>query len=177
MKSILLAFGLFLIGTGCAPTLSPFTEKLYTNQNWTKEDLSKIQFYVDEPILLYRRVSDASTEIIQGKVRIEQGQKIEEVIIPRGTPGVYLFSPKGEHLAIGFDPEHTDRYLIFGPNPKARGAYTLLGKDWGRQEGTVTYGGTAYQTRAQAGLTALMIDVRKAGSTQVSRSTVRGRRL
>lgn len=177
MKYFLIALGLLFWGAGCSPTLSPFTEKMYTNQNWTKEDLSKIQFYVDEPIVLYRRVSDASTEIIQGKVRIEQGQKIEEIIIPRGTPGVYLFSPKGEHMAIGFDAEHSDRYLIFGPNPKARGTYTLLGRDWGKQEGTVTYGGAAYQTRAQAGFTALMIDVKRAGSTQVSRSTVKGRKL
>lgn len=163
-------FSLVLMLTACSPQLSYFTQRLYEENRWTDNELKDIQFYVSRDIVLRRQVRDGSSEIVEGKIRMKDGRKVEEIVIPRGTPGVFVFSPKFKRLAISFEAGDKDKYLMFGPNPKVENKYVLLASEWDRRQGKVTYDNRAYYVDADDAFAALMVDLKR-----VSRVSVRSR--
>ncbi len=177
LKTIAL-LGIVLMGvTSCSPRLTPFTQELYYQNNWSEHELKKIQFYLSRDIVLYRNVTEGSSTIESGKIRMVKGQKVEELVIPSGTPGVMVFSPKDDRFAISFEDNNDERYLIFGPNPKIDNKYTLRAKEWKRRQGTVRYEGREYITDRESAYAALMVDLRKIKKTQVKRRVADGRKL
>ena len=144
----------------CGPRLTPFTQRFYESYNFDESDLKKIQFYVSEDIVLRRALDGGNVEISEGKVRVVDGRKVDEIVIPRGTPGVLLFIPKEDRFAVSFEERGTDKYLMFGPNKKLNNQYAMLATDWDRRSGTVNYGGKKYHTSGGSGLARLMIDLR-----------------
>lgn len=84
-KLIFLSF-IFLGLIACSPTLTPFSQKLYDDQKWSLEELQKIQFYLSDDIVLYRKVASGETTIKNGKIKMVNGEKIEEVIFKKGIP-------------------------------------------------------------------------------------------
>ena len=173
----LVALALALAGVACSPRLTPMSDDLRRENRWTERELGKIQFYLSEDIVLSRERRAGSTRIQGGRVRVENGRDIEEVVFKRGTPGVALFMPKDDQIAIGFDASRDDRYLMFGSNPKQGGDYTLLAKDWKRYRGDVTYAGEVWQVSASAADVKLLMDIRKQGSTEYKRQSPAGRRV
>ena len=97
-------FALVLIGlSSCGPTLTPFTQRLYQENDWSEPELKRIQFYLSDNIVLRRQVSGGSSEIIRGEIKIVDGQKVEEIFFRKGTPGVLLFKPKEKRFAVSFE--------------------------------------------------------------------------
>ena len=78
-KLIFLSF-IFLGLIACSPTLTPFSQKLYDDQKWSLEELQKIQFYLSDDIVLYRKVASGETTIKNGKIKMVNGEKIEEIL-------------------------------------------------------------------------------------------------
>ncbi|MBI5916510.1 MAG: hypothetical protein HY842_14125, partial [Bacteroidetes bacterium] len=134
---VMAVLGLTLLSS-CSNKLSYFTQDLQERYRWRDDELKKIQFYVSQDIVLKRELTGGSTDIVSGKIKIEDGRQIEEVVIRKGTPGAFLFSPKDERFAIGFE-EGSERYLIFGPSPKYSDRFVLLASDWDKRTGSVTY--------------------------------------
>lgn len=163
--------------SSCSPSLSPFTQKLYEDGNWSEEELRKIQFYLSDDIVLYRELSEGKSQIIQGEIKIVNGRKREEVTFRRGTPGVFLFSPKANRFAVSFESEGDDRYLVFGPNPKVGNRYVVLASEWNKNQGTVTYAGQQWTVDANRAYTALMVDLNRLQQTQVNTRVAKGRRV
>lgn len=161
----------------CSPTLSPFTQRMYDKYNWSEEELKGIQFYLSHDIRLYRDIGKAESSISGGKIKVENGREIEEVIFKKGTPGVYYFSPKSQRLGISFDNGGGEKFLMFGPNEKLSGQYVLLAKDWERQVGTVTYDGQLFKTDARSALASLMVDIKKINSSSYSTTVAKGRKV
>jgi hypothetical protein len=157
--------------------LSYFTQELYERQNWKEEDLKKIQFYVSKDIRLKRQLTGGSSEIISGKIKIEDGRQIEEVVIPRGTPGAFIFSPKQDRFAISFEDGNDSRYLMFGPSPKYSDRYVLLASDWKRNSGEVSYDGKTWRVSSDEAFAALLVDLRKMNKVSVSSRTAKGRKV
>ena len=168
---------LLLLLSSCSRRLTPLTEGLREENQWSERDLRKIQFYLSEDIVLSRERSSGSSAISDGKVREVSGRTIEEVVFERGTPGVVLFSPKEGHLAIGFDPKDDGRYLVFGPNPKVRGQYTLLASDWSRFSGKVRYDNLVWDVSASHADVHLLLDLRRQASVNRRTQTASGRRI
>lgn len=169
---------LFLCGfSACSPKLTPFTQRLYEENNWTQEDLARIQFYLSENIVLRRQASSGSSRIESGEIKVVNGQKVEEIVIPRGTPGVFLFSPKEDRFAISFESKGEDRYLMFGPNPKQGNRYVLLASEWNRNQGTVTYDGKSYQVAASDAMATLLVNLKKTRRVTVNSRTASGRKI
>ncbi len=178
MRPILLLV-LFCSGvmlTSCVKRLSYFTEDLYNDSRWTDNELKKIQFYVSEDIVLVRDLGNEASVIENGEIKIREGKRVEEVVIRAGTPGVFVFSPKVDRLAISFD-EGDDNYLMFGPNDKANGRFVLLAKEWRKRGGVVTYGGKTYRTSSQSAYAALMVNIKKARKVKYSKETASGRKV
>lgn len=164
----------FLMLSACSPQLSPFTERLNDEFNWSEEELQQIQFYVSKDIILQRNFNRGESTISGGKIRVINGREVEEVIIQRGTPGVLMFSPKEDRFAVSFEGE---KYLMFGPNPRQGGKYVLLAKDWKRSSGQVTYDGRTYRADASAAYASLMVDLKKLRKVSYKSRKAKGRTI
>ncbi|MDF1698702.1 MAG: hypothetical protein P1U56_22810 [Saprospiraceae bacterium] len=174
---IVFAFASFLfIFSSCSPTLRPFTDNIYDEFGESKEMLSKVQFYLSSDIVLYRDFGESQSRVVDGKIRIVDGRKIEEVVFRKGTPGVFVFSPKRDRIAISFE-QNDDNYLMFGPNQKVGGRFVLLAKEWKRKRGKVTYANKTWLTTDDSAYANLMVDLEKARKNRISKKTVSGRRI
>lgn len=175
---ILLTGLLVLLGvSACTPTLTSFTQRLYDEYDWTEDELKRIQFYVSDDIVLNRGLTAGQSEIISGEIKVVDGREVEEVIIRRNTPGVLLFMPKENRFAISFEADGDDRYLIFGPNPKAGNRYALLASEWRRRGGTVNYEGRQFNVSSASAFASLMVDLKKVRKISVKSRTARGRKV
>jgi len=166
---------LFLALGACSPKLTPFTQDLYEDFGWSENELQKIQFYLSRSITLRREFSKGSSEIVSGKIKMVNGRKVEEVVISAGTPGVVLFQPKTNRLAVSFEDGGTERFLMFGPNPKANDKFVLLASSWDRGKGKVTYENKSWSTPTESAYAALMVDLRKIRQTRVNSRRASGR--
>ncbi len=161
--------------TSCSPRLSVFDKKLYEEQNWSDDQLKRIQFYLSEDLTIYRYIDeDGGTTITSGQIKIVDGRKTEQIYFPNGTPGVFLFRPKEEHFAISFENKGDTHYLTFGPNPKYGGQYMLLASEWDRKSGKITYAGKKFYT-SSAEIPRLLVDLKKETRNKVEGRTAGGR--
>ena len=166
---------LAITASSCSKKLNYFTQDLYEEYNWSEDDLKGVQFYLSDDIVLYRELASESVAIDDGKIKLRDGRKIEEVVFDKGTPGVLSFSPKENRFAISFDDD--GRFLMFGPNQKAGGRFVLLAKDWDRRNGEVTYGDITYNTSSASAFASLLVDLDKVGSTSYRKERVSGRKV
>lgn len=165
-----------VIMISCSPQLSTLNQRLIDEHHWTNDELTKIQFYLSDPIILFRKAESSQTTINKGKIKYVNGETIEELVFEKGTPGVMLFSPKENRLAISFE-NNSDSFLMFGPNPKYGNRYLLLGKDWNKNEGTVTYNGLEYQTSSQSAFAGLLINLKNNRNLNKSTRVAEGRKI
>lgn len=172
-----LMFVLMGLLSSCATELRPFTNNLLKEGNWSDSELKKIQFYLSNDLVISRVLTGGMSEITSGTIKMVKGQKVEEVRIPRGTPGVFLFRANDDHFAIGFDGSSDKRYLMFGPNPKQKGTYVLLASEWENRRGRVRFDDKYYFTNPDGAWANLMVDVRKIRTVEIKSNTVRGRKV
>ena len=178
MRNRKIAFpGLLLVltFTACGPTLTPFTRQVYEQNHWTDSELKRIQFYLSDDIVMRRELTGSLSEIVSGEIKIIDGRKVEEIIIPAKTPGVFLFSPKDNRFAISFEDGGDDRFLMFGPSPKAGGRFVLLASDWNRRSGIVTYEGRKYRVEGGSAWAGLLVDLKKSRRIMVNSRRAPGR--
>lgn len=172
------ACALILFLSSCSQELRPFTSNILREGNWSDTDLHKIQFYLSDDIVIRRKLTEGSNEISSGgSIKVFKGEKVEEVRIPRGTPGVFLFRAKDDHFAVGFDASTDKRFLMFGPNPKRQGSYVLLASEWKDRFGKVRYDDRFFFTDEQSALAMLLVDFRKFKKIEVNSKTERGRKV
>lgn len=159
-------FGIYLIvlTAGCSPQLSPFSSSLIQEYQFDDHALSRIQFYLSDDIVLHRQLRQGESTIDQGRISVRDGRRVEEIIFREGTPGVFVFSPGENKLAISFE-RGEDRYLVFGPTSRSqnrgsnRGIYGLLAKEWKRDYGIITYDGKEYYTPSRSAYVTLLVDM------------------
>lgn len=173
-----LFFALISIGLiSCSSSrLTPFTSKIYQENDWSGDELSSIQFYLSDDIVLWREAGKSDASIDNGKIRMVDGRRIEEVIFKEGTPGTVLFSPKYGHFAIGFE-ENEENFLMFGPSKKVGGRYVLLAKEWKKGKGKISYGGKVWNTYNESAFSTLLVDLKARKKTEYRSKTVGGRRI
>ena len=167
---------MLLAFSGCA-RYTPFTQQLFAEYRWTEPELKRIQFFLSSDIVLRRELGSSNVSISSGTIRIKDGRRVEEIVIRQGTPGVFMFSPKEDRFAIGFEDGKNNRYLMFGPNPRQGTRYALLGAEWDRQGGSVTYDGQQYQVDAQGALSHLLVNLKRARRLDVSSRVAGGRKV
>lgn len=163
--------------SSCGPTLSPFTAQVYDEGRFTESELKRIQFYLSEPIVLTRELRGGKAEVVSGEIKLVNGRQVEQVVIPKGTPGAVLFTPDRDRLAISFESGSDSRYLIFGPNPTMNDRYTLRASDWKRRSAVVTYDGRKWRAGENAALATLLVDLKKVNQVSVRSRTASGRRV
>lgn len=175
MKYLFFSFAFITLFTSCSPKLTPMTEAMVDEMDWSSAEFERIQFYLSDDIVLRREARSGDASIREGKIRVINGRKIEEIIFEKGTPGVFVFSPNDENVAISFEDGGQSRYLMFGPSPKFNDRYVLLAKDWDRRSGKITYDGQVYNTTSESAFASLMVDLKHARQSTVKSRRVKGR--
>lgn len=172
----LLLFGVSLL-TSCTPSLSSFTKEMYEDNNWSEEELRQIQFYLSQDIVLHRQRKGTRSVIQDGAIKMEKGREVEEIRIPKGTPGVFVFSPKKNRMAISFEEGKENRYLMFGPNPKAGDRFVLLASEWEKRRGKVRYDDSYYWVSADNALAGLLVDLKRINKVKVKTQVASGNKV
>lgn len=172
-----IVFLLPLLLLASCTSYTPFTERLYAEYDWTERELKRIQFYLSKDLVLRRELSGSQSRIERGEIKVVDGRRVEEIVFRKNTPGLVLFSPKPNRLAVSFEERDNDRYLMFGPNPREDGQYVLLASDWKRDYGTVTYDGRAYYVDARQAMAGLKVDLKKIEDVRVKSRRAKGRRV
>lgn len=174
MKNWIIA-AVVMVSLGSCKNLVPYSDALKTKYSLTDEQMKHLQFYVSDPITLQRKItSGATTEVTSGKVRVINGEKVEEIIIPSGTPGVLVRNDAGK-LEISFE-KNDDHYLRFGANPDRYQSFVLLASEWKGKIGNVTYAGQKYYTSPESTEAVLLIDLRKIENNQKEERVAKGRK-
>jgi hypothetical protein len=177
MTRILTALALFtILFSSCGPKLSPLTQRLVDDQNWTEDELKRIQFYLSEDLILSRELRDGKSEIRNGQVKLIDGREVEQIVFKRNTPGVFVFSPKTQRIAVSFERNDED-FLVFGPNPKAGNRYVIMAADWNRRSGSVTYAGKKWRVNSSDAYASLLIPLKRLRNSDVNGKVVGGRKL
>ncbi|MEL6867457.1 MAG: hypothetical protein AAFP19_23735 [Bacteroidota bacterium] len=167
-----------LLGLGaCSPKLTPFTQRLVDENNWSEDELRRIQFYLSDDIVLRRQASKGDAKIVSGEIKIVNGKRVEEIIIEKGTPGILLFSPKENRFAVSFESGGDDRFLMFGPSPKSGSRYVLLASNWKRNRGEIRYAGKKYYTSSESAYATLMVDLKRVRNVSVKTRKASGRTI
>jgi hypothetical protein len=159
----------------CAPSLSPYTQRLHEKYEWKESDLKKVQFYLSHDIVLRRRSESGKAEIEGGEIKIIDGSKYEMIRFNAGTPGVLLFMPNDNRMAVSFENGGDDKFLMFGPNPNYNNRYVLLAADWKRNYGEVSYMGKKWETSASSAFAGLTINLKNIDQNSSQARVARGR--
>ena len=183
MKNLLLLLAVALLSS-CS--LNRMYLTVATKQDIEKAgvDIKQVQFYNSEEIVLARQLSKGELKVAEGKVRIENGKSIEEIIIPANTPGICELNDE-KTLKVSFDTGDGKSipFLVERKGDMATsGSYFKIGaKKWertarGQQIGKVDYQGQIYNLVRGAN-SRLMID--KSILNKVDRNThvAKGRKL
>lgn len=184
MRTISLLSLLVVILSSCSGNRLLFTVDTKQQIEKAGVDISQVQFYNSEEIVLARQISKEEVKVAEGKVRIENGRNIEEIIIPANTPGICELHDE-KTLKVSFDAGD-GKSLPFLVERRGdmvvEGSYFKIGaKEWtrtsrGRKVGKVDYDGQIFNMVRGSGAR-LMVD--KAVLNKVNRNTkvAKGRKL
>jgi hypothetical protein len=175
MKKVILFIGI-AAGLASCKNLVPYTDAMRQNHSWTDDQVKAIQFYVSHDIILRRELTKGSTEIVQGKIKMVDGRKVDEILIKAGTPGIVASIPKENKLKISFEMGD-DKVLSFGVNPNQSERYVLLASEWRNGQGKVHYGTDEYYTDPDAKIAFLMVDLHKIDNTTMTQHVAKGRKV
>jgi len=175
MRNLILFVSFLLVLSSCK-TLVPFTEDLKKTNSWKDTDLKQIQYYNSETITLRRQLNSNETGIVSGKIKVVDGQEVEEIIIKKGTPGVVTALPDNK-MAISFELGD-DYYLTFGIDKKRGNKYYLRLRELkdGRYA-YVTYNNQAYQLSRSSLNAYLQVNMKKINNEQRELRVAKGRKL
>lgn len=177
MKFYFGVIGVSLLLGACSPYLTPITQDIIDNNQWSEHDFEHIQFYLSKDLVLTKTINRGNTKIKQGSVKIMDGKMVDQIIFKKGTPGVFVFSPKSERMAISFEQGGEKRFLIFGLNPKLGDKYVLLAKEWNNRIGKISYDGMVYTIPTYSAYTSLMVDLKRTRNIHKKTRKVKGRSL
>jgi len=156
----------------------PFTKTLKQRIESNHLDIKKVQFFVDQRLVLHRSLGTQKSEIKSGVIISENGQFINEIIIPRNTPGVCL-GYNGDKLMVSFEVENND--IEFGPGGMNDAYFTLYARNWSGGTADITYDNKNYKVQCascyNAGDVKLLVRKSQADKLEKTQRTVEGRKV
>ena len=168
--SFLLALMLF----GCA-SKKPYTQEIQQNLKLTETELKQIQFYISDDIILNRAEREGKMETSGGEVILKDDQKVEQVIIKAGTPGVVEKVISNDKIAVAFE-EGDSKFLVFG-STGVKGSFKLLAEEWKNGRGKVKYGKDVYITSRGSGEAILKIKIKNLNSYKKEQHIAKGKKV
>jgi hypothetical protein len=115
----------------------PFTRELQQRLERDNIDMHQLQFYIDQGLVMSRYVGNEKAQVSAGVLKFENGQYINEVIIPSFTPGI-CEDVANSRLMISFEKGNND--IAFGPGSGyASDDYVLYATDWRNGTALITF--------------------------------------
>jgi hypothetical protein len=118
-----------------------FTKSLKQRLDRDGIDLKRVQFYVDQKLVLRRAMGSEKGVVKSGVIVFDNGQYMNELVIPAYTPGV-CESVNGDDMKISFDVP--GKSIEFGAL-YANNNFILIGTNWHNGTVDLTYDNQLYQ--------------------------------
>lgn len=102
----------------------PFSRELQMKLSAYNVDVKRVQFYIDQKLVLTRNLDSAKAEVKSGTISFTNGKLINEIIIPAYTPGI-VESADMNGIRVSFEngssfllvpAEDDDKFVIAGNN-------------------------------------------------------------
>jgi hypothetical protein len=156
----------------------PFTKDLLDRINSNNLDIKKVQFFIDQRLILRRTLGSQKSNIKGGQILFENGLYVHEVIIPKYTPGV-CDGFDGDRISISFEMQNND--IKFGPHGNNQESFTLSARNWNNGTGEITYDNATYTVKCAAcpnvAVTTLLVKKSEAHKLKKTQRIVKGRRV
>ena len=144
-----------------------FNGSLKVNLEKQELELKKIQYYNSKTIILKRVVSSNETEVLSGKVTLQNGQMIEEIEIKKNTPGIMVNSSFNE-MHIKFEPgNQKGNFLVFELSNDKR--FVLR-----NQKGKVNYHDAIYRSNGESAYAELLIKKKSSRAVTYNKRKAQG---
>lgn len=154
----------------------PFSRELQMKLAAYNVDVRRVQFYIDQKLVLTRALDSAKAEVASGTVRFINGKLINEIVIPAYTPGI-IESADLNGVRVSFESGNS---FLFVP-AEGEDKYVVAGNNWDNGTVEVPYDKGIY--KAACGGSNSVADVRLVVKlTDVNKSdkktrTLQGRKL
>ncbi len=188
LMSVSVAFCLFCTSCGTSRFASappdygndtqyvPFTKALKQRLEHDGVDIKKIQFYVDQKIVLKHSNGGEKGRVQDGVILLDHADPVE-ITIPEYTPGV-CEKVNGDDLMISFDAP--GKCVEFG-SLYANNVFMLVGTNWHNGLVDVNYDGKSYLAEcgscSNIGEVRLLVRKNQAYSKDEQNKVVLGRRV
>jgi len=164
-------------GVGCASNRTALTYDMIQQNQLTPEEQKGLQYYISETITLRRSVDSGERRVAQGRLVTRDGRWIEEITIPKDTPGVAV-EVGPDWIDVSFE---AGEKLRFGSAPSTRqrwqGKYALYADRWEGTVGYLTYAGLTFQAVEDSGSAYLLVDGEAVTDVRMKQRRVPGMRL
>ena len=131
IKSILIVFALVISATACKQKIS-YTRDVLKRYHLTESEIDKLQYYLENDVVLYNGTKDGSTELVDGEIVINEEENTDKIIFRSGTKGILEKSLSPNKISIRFE-NGDGRFLVFGSS-SLKGRYTLQAEKWTEKE-------------------------------------------
>jgi uncharacterized protein (UPF0218 family) len=149
---IFFVFFVFSLLSACSSTRY-FTQEMRKNLLKNNLDIKDVQFYTSKKIVLKRNLTYKETKLARGKIKYQNGQYFEEIIIPKNTPGV-LEKDTAKMLDVAFE-KGRNRALKFVLNKNDH--YQLSALVWSDGYGRVSYDTLVYYVEPRSSKAVLKV--------------------
>lgn len=120
----------------------PFTRDLYNRLREANQDIRKLQFFVDQTLILSRGTSQDKLFIDQGKLVNQSGMNENKIELPALTPGIIeLIEPDGMRISF----ESANNNIKFINNKYSPEFFIFSGSNWENGTAEINYKGTTYR--------------------------------
>ncbi len=168
MKPIIQIIALSLILTSCSRFV-PYTSFIHKKNNFSEEQLKKVQFYISGEIVLTKIKNTGDALVDNGKVIIRDAKDVEIVSFKENTPCIISKVIDNDKFLCNFE-QGEDRVLLFGGD-----YFSLMSKEWKNKKGTLTYASKIYST--ESGNVFLKIKMKQLRKLKARKRVVRGKRI
>jgi hypothetical protein len=156
----------------------PFTKDLQDRIAASNLDIKKVQFFIDQRLILRRTLGNQKSDIKGGQILFENGLYIHEVIIPKYTPGI-CEGFEGDRISISFELQNND--IKFGPHGNNQESFTLSARNWNNGTGEITYDNATYTVKCAScpnvAVTTLLVKKSEAHKIEKTQRIVKGRKV
>jgi len=128
-----------LLITSCS-SLVYFTQTIRNDLITDKLEVTKVQFYNSDKIILKRNLTKEETQIAKGTIVLENGEYFEEIIIPKKTKGVVVRQGT-KFLNVAFEVGE-NKNIRFTINDDEY--YQISADNWKNDYGCIKYDTTKY---------------------------------
>jgi hypothetical protein len=142
-------------------------------------DIKKVQFFIDQKIVLSRVLDSAKASVSSGIIRFQSGRYINEIIIPAQTPCV-LENYDSESLDVSFEAGNNSLKFVTN-QPGSIEYYIFSGVNWENGTAEVTYDNNVYRATCLScsNLTQVRLAVKQADLDKIFKNTrtLQGRKV